>query len=371
MKLKTQASKAFYLRAVRDVSLIDEDAGGFECVFDDVQNLREFHVLFPKQNYRFDVVLTNLYPLKPPQITLQTTSERQIGRLSFENDKQRLCNDEIVGSGWRPIRGVHHLLQLLADEVNQVAPLNWSEFLLGGVFSFGALAEAVEIDPSLAVAIVCEPVCPNVRLEQREERMAQMGEKIFQLFKGAIRSLDEAHIRQVFEEASTMVKEDEEIGVEVCVVVAGPEKVICANVGTVVAALLQTNGRQSRQISEEHDAFNEAEMARMGPDVKLIKHGATVRFIEDQTQCSRCIGLERLGYMGHDVAVQVVERKLGDSVLVVGNRAVLQNCPPLELSSILCPRISAEEMCGEVVRIAEHRSAVKGKAGMGVCVVCL
>ena len=374
VKIKTAASEPFFLRAVRDVSLISED--GCECFFPNVADLRRFRLTVEGCSLVFEVRLTNLYPLKPPVFALSDPASApcvvQGKKRSFRFDARgRLCDDDLVGEGWRPVRGVHDLVREVASELGCAPPLErpWNWFGEGG---YGAhvdgphlFARVLHDGDSLAIVVAeAFAVRPQVGLEMLKETAS----RVFGALEREMAAVKDWHDRssvvRVIEQAQF---DDEWMGVSVCVASASQNRISCAHLGNVTCHALQTNCRQERELARPHDAFDAAELARVGPDVNIVKHGATVRYFRDLSLVSRCLGLRGCSdFVSDQVVWNSVERSPRDSVLLVATQSVTGCIPPLELASIVCPRISAVEMVKETERISRHRGAT-GRAFVLAC----
>lgn len=107
LRIKTMASQRHYLRLVRDVSFIDESAWDCTCNFTALPNLRKF-IVTTGSGAVFSVDVPTLYPQKPPLIYFTTLPPHatRTGRTLQVDAEGRLISDDLVGSGWQPMRGV-------------------------------------------------------------------------------------------------------------------------------------------------------------------------------------------------------------------------------------------------------------------------
>ncbi len=370
-KIKTAASQPFYLRVVRDVSLIQED--GLECCFDDVSNLRSFRVSLG--GLSFAVRLSNLYPLKPPVVSLPGRSRAVLAgrtRSLYFDERARLCDGDLVGAGWRPLRGVHDLLALLCHELGTgpAPPQQWDVFGLGGAERHSddaerLLAETWRVSEGVAVALVCEAFAAK---PEAAVTVAETARAVFGQLQKELRSrvVTADNVEQHLREAIAACRCDAEwVGVSVCVAVAMRDRVVMAHVGNVTCHLMRTNSRQSRCLTPPHDGFDAGELARL-PDVPIVKHGAATRYFADLSLVSRCLGLTGCSFVSRDPVVASAVREARDSVLLLSTAPLEAALSAQELASHLAPRVSAAEMAGEVERISRHRGAT-GRAFVLLC----
>lgn len=105
------------------MSLIEEDAWGCTCSFNDTNNLRDFTVTIHNSpgdemgamcngvtlmacSVWFTVHVPNMYPRVSPRITFGGGVGG--GRVEvMVDDKRTLVDDALVGNGWKPIQGLH------------------------------------------------------------------------------------------------------------------------------------------------------------------------------------------------------------------------------------------------------------------------
>ena len=386
VKLKTMASQQFYLRVVRDVSFINEDEWGCECFFEDLQNLRKFTVSIGTA-FRFEVSLNNLYPLKPPHIHFEDMKDTTIkGKTrSFTlNDAGCLCDEDLVGNGWKPIRGVHVLIQLLCDELSldnkkkDATPVVWDRFLYGGHAqhkeeSSAFFSVCVEPVDELIACVACEAFTIDPK-KRRLEDVIPFGNAVLDYYAKLLRSFHlKTEFRSELEKSITAAEEyisAEDIGVSVCVVIATKENILSMNLGNISSFLLQTNKRRCKELSLCHDAFESSELERLKKmNVDFVKHGASVRYIKDLSEVSRCLGLRSCDFISHDPHFHNAEKELDDSCLILGNKSVFEGTPAIEMSSLVCAKVTAAEMCDEIVRICKLRLGKDSKIGINV--ICL
>lgn len=367
VKLKTMASQPFYLRVVRDVSLIEEDI--CECHFDDCNDLRRFRVS-SGPNLVFHVFLSNLYPMKAPVVTFVTPAAT-ISKLQGVtikdievDDKGRLVDSRLVGPGWRPLQGVHGLIRLLCQQLGSTSIakenlLQWDKFLLGGHGTSHprpAQRSLCFVSPDnlrvTLVAVHCFSVNPTSVNDHLDTLSSD-------LMKHLRHSLEETHFDLV-KSLSTLHSHFDavpHIGASVCVATATPDFIECANLGDVQCFTLQTNCRRCRQLSKTHDAFDADEEARLkASGVDYVKHGATVRYIADLSLVSRCVGLSQCSFISREPHYSKTPREAADSVLLIASKDTLETFSALEMASALCPRVSAAEMISEIDRICHVRA---------------
>ncbi len=106
LRVRTMASQRHYLRLVRDVSFIDEDAWDCVCVFAALPDLRHFTIT-TACGVAFAVDVPHLYPQKAPRVHFTTLPlpPTRSGRVLCVAADGRLTSDELVGSGWQPLQG--------------------------------------------------------------------------------------------------------------------------------------------------------------------------------------------------------------------------------------------------------------------------
>lgn len=345
VKFKAPRDEAFYLRCVRDISLIDE-SDGIECHFDDVSNLQSFSVAFGSVA-RVHVRIPGLYPMKAPVVTLLEPKVLELAgkTRSFHFTEQgRLSDDDLVGPGWRPMRGVHNLLKILSfellDKINGATERNWiCSSTLGD--SPNCQSEVVEVD-GLTVAIVCDLFSTVATLQVP----AGLSHSIVSCIRDALvaTARDDENLESTVASSLKQAQfENDLIGASVCVAAVSTRmrRVVSAHLGNVLCHVLQTTNRRSRQISAPHDAFNELELARL-PHTRVVKHGSTVRFFEDVSRVSRCLGLSSCSFVSSDPTVTVCELSKEDTIVLVASDTLAENLSPLEMSIIFCPLVSAE-----------------------------
>ena len=371
-KFKAKPSKPFYLRAVRDVSLIEE-SDAVQVHFEDVTDLRSFSVRLDGGAWEIAFLLTALYPVKAPRVRLIGPLKTSLvqGRtrmLSFDGKKHALTNDELVGRGWRPIHGVHFLVKLIASELlkqavteepaPQMVPVVWNELFLGGMASHQdqacVFAHTGQLSSDCVLLIVCEAFCSDLNARLGTETNIR-GRRVFEALKSSITEPECDMVAAV----NAAQFDQGPLGVSVCVAMVSSTHIQCVNVGNVACWTLQTGSRQAQCLSEMHDGLNASELERMGPNVSVVKAEATVRYIEGKTLVTRCLGLttDCASFISSDPHVVSIECEPDDRVLIVGTRAMFDAVLPLELSAVFGPRVSAKEMCLEAIRIAQHRDA--------------
>jgi hypothetical protein len=367
-KLKTAASQPFHLRVVRDVSLVREE--GLECFFEDVSNLRSFRATVGA--LVFAVRLSNLYPLKPPSIQLlggeavPRVLQGRTRELHFDA-RGRLCDADLVGTGWRTIRGVHDLLQLVCFELGSGPPLAqpWDAFLHGGTGRYcdeggKLLAESWAVGEGLVVAVVCEAFVVKPQATAETAVFAALQQR---LRETVTESCDvEATLSRALCESQF---EAEWAGVSVCVVVASRTQIVTAHLGNVTCHTLQTNARRARTLTPPHDGFNAEELQRL-KGLPLVKHGATVRYFDDLSLVSRCLGLRGCAFVSAEPHIATTPREAADAVLLVCTASMEGSLSAQELSCHLAPRVSGVEMASEAERISRHRGATS-RAFVLVC----
>jgi hypothetical protein len=372
LKIKTAASQSFYLRVVRDVSFIDEN-DGVECRFADVANMRSFGVVLGK--VALHVRLSNLYPLKPPTIVLlgedKKCSRELAGktRLLHFDETGKLCDADLVGKGWQPIRGIHHLLKVLSFEFGNGSKPAQDDWMFGGS---GSHCDSKRFQTylkigDLSTVIVCEAfgVKPQVAPSAVDEPALSVKLAVSSFCEEHAR--DDENLESVLAAAISSAQiSDAWIGVSVCVVCVSRTRVVSAHVGNVTCHLLRTNCRSARRITVPHDGFNEKELERVS-GVQIVRHGATVRYFEDLTRVSRCLGLSQCEFVSAVPETNAVQLELGDSVLLVGSETICEAISPLEMASIFCPLTCAEEMASEAERISKHRGARDNRAFVILC----
>lgn len=351
LKIKAPRDEMLYLRRVRDISLIEE-SDGVECHFEDVSNLQSFSVAFGSVA-RVHVRMPGLYPMKAPVLTLlpQPKKAELIGKTrSFHfNEEGRLSDEDLVGPGWRSMRGVHGLLKLMAVEllgIGAAVEQNWiCSSTLNDAPNCGA--EIVSVD-SLTIAIVCDAftsvaselvptaVPLSVVSRMREFLLAH--------------ARDDEHLESVVASSFASAQfESTTIGASVCVAAVSTRsmRLVSAHLGNTLCHVLQPSNRRARQMGAPHDGFNETELARL-PNTRVVKHGSTVRFFEDVSRVSRCLGLSDSPFVSAEPTVTVSPLSREDSIVVVASDMLCENLSPLEMSIIFCPLISAEVLFEKV-----------------------
>ncbi len=345
LKVKAAIDEQFYLRFVRDISMIEEE-DGLLCHFDDLSNLRLFSVKIGV--HHFHVKVPGLYPMKPPSLTLlseKTTSIVGKTRAFHFDDKGRLVDEDLVGPGWRPMRGVHNLLKLMASELMTNGPVSapipsWiSCRVLSDGNTCGAHVMESVID-GFKIAIVCDVFAARggPLLEGNDSTaQAVVGQVTDHLSKHLLQDnvetcLSEAIVSAQFQKAN--------VGASICVAAIAKDRVVCAYLGDVACHALQTSSRRSRQLTVIHDGFNEDEQART--KANIVKQGSTVRFFDGISRVSRCLGLSDCAFISSEPAVTTTSLAADDSIILVGTDALLQTIFPLEMSFLFCPLISAE-----------------------------
>jgi Protein phosphatase 2C len=284
--------------------------------------------------------------------------------------------------GWRPILGVHVLIHLMCFELSlgeKVPAIVWDKFLVGGhakhCDEYSSFSSAL-IEPVHGKMIVCV-ACEAFTIDPKKravEDVQPYGYAVLEYFEKKFHHIHlEADLESLFKDSLLGAEElisAEDIGVCVCITSVTKEKVVSVNLGNIGSYLLQTNKRKCKSLSVSHDAFDPEEIERLKElNVDFVKHGSSVRYIKDLSEVSRCLGLKGCGFISHDPHVYVSNRELDDSVLVVGNRNVFEGTPAIEISSMICPKVSAVEMCSEVVRISKLRIGKDPKIGLNV--ICL
>lgn len=344
-KIKAAPEEMMYLRFVRDISMIEE-SDGLECHFEDVSNLRSFSVSIGKA--RFRVVIPTLYPMKSPLITLEEKGVNELAgqtRIFHFDERGRMIDDDLVGAGWRPMRGVHNLLKLLAFELAGRAERPLDNWLCSSVYSDEATCSAqISTIDGMSVAVVCEGFAA---------KQTEGGATVGNLARVAAASItrhvemharDDDRLEQVLGAAISGAQiADAWVGLSVCVaaVSRATNRVVTAHLGNVTCHVLQTV-RKSRQLTVPHDAFNPLELERV-PGTRIVKRGATVRFFDDLSRVSRCLGLSGCAsFVSSAPTVATAALSAQDSTVVVVSDALAEAISPLEMSFLFCPLVSAE-----------------------------